>query len=127
MGWNQADPTWIGTLVWVLSCHAIRVGQSLNLLEPWFPHLSTGQMPASHRQLYGSAAVYTHCLAQALPGKCSEYGSGLLSSPLCSLGLPLCVLGGARWGSSVVDVGNHSGGYSFLPPEIPLISFLLSG
>ena len=24
------------------------------------------------------------------------------------------------------DVGNHSGGYSFPPPEIPLISFLLS-
>ena len=65
MGWNQADLTWIGTLVWVLSCRAIRVGQSLNLLEPWFPHLSTGQMPASHRQLDGSVAVYTHCLASA--------------------------------------------------------------
>ena len=65
--------------------------------------------------------------------ECSEHSNGLLSFPLCSLSLPFCVLGRARQGSSVGDVGNHcwssdnpsslnsrsAGGSSFLPPEVP--------
>lgn len=82
-------------------------GQSLNLLETWFLHLSREPTPTSLQ-----AVVRVRGCVCTTPGpgsgKCSEHSNGLLSFPLSRPSLPFCVMGSARWGSSVGYVGNPS-------------------